>query len=405
MANLSLRSGELIELSGCQMPWEYLSSKALDVRFLFAAGYLENRRMIAGKRLVDLNCGTARLLRFIPHTFASYTANDVHQHPDSEAPGLRFLPVPDSGMPDQLSGEQIDALMIFGLANARVCKSAWESATSLDTVTTLVRRHHPQVLLLEASVEYERNFGVLKALTEDLDAYEIDHDLTIGSTGQSGHAQRRIVALHPKIMPYNAHRRRNEPIHQYYLRRAIECVSEYERPQVLKTDACNESHDYLPGPGGIALNLPQNAQTVLVEYDISVIKAARLKHPGLDLRQGDIRDLREFEDNCFDVVLDLSTLDHIQPRHVPAALRSYRRVLKPGGALLLVFWASLNQQLVVQGDNGEWSHGRQYYFDIDSIRNTLVALGFVLVSEDHVYVNGNEILDCIKCRLRTENGS
>src|SRR4029077_6042497 len=45
-----------------EMPWEYLSTKPLDVRFLFVAGYLEHRKMIMGKRLVDLNCGTARLL-------------------------------------------------------------------------------------------------------------------------------------------------------------------------------------------------------------------------------------------------------------------------------------------------------------------------------------------------------
>jgi len=112
------------------MPWEYLSSKPLDVRFLFAAGYLQCHRLIEGMQLVDLNCGTARLLHYIPHNFRSYTGNDIHQKPGIEVPQFKFWQLPDAEMPGRLRGEHIDVLMAFGLADARSCKSRWESGTS-----------------------------------------------------------------------------------------------------------------------------------------------------------------------------------------------------------------------------------------------------------------------------------
>lgn len=380
------------------MPWEYLSTKPLDARFLFVAGYLQHRDLIKGKRLVDLNCGTARLLHYIPHTFASYVANDIHQQPERFEPNLDFFSLADFEMVDRLRNEDLDVLMLFGTADARLCGSSWESRTSVDSFLSLVRHHSPGTLIIEGSLEYDRNFGAIGALLRELDPYEVEHDVTINAAGQGGHGTRRILALTPRARPYNAHRRLNESIHEYYLRRSIECVSEFKKPRVLKTDACNESHDNLPIPGGIALNLPQEATVTVLEWDAAVIAAARSAHPGLDLRQGDIRTLADLSSGAFDVVLDLSTLDHIQPRDVPRALASYRRVLRENGILLLVFWASVDAQVIAEGDAGEWSHGRQYFFEVDFVRSTLAALHFELISEDHVYVSGSEILDCIKCR-------
>src|SRR5688572_3959767 len=256
------------------MPWDYLSSKPLDVRFLFVAGYLQHRELIAGKRLVDLNCGTARLLRYIPHTFARYSANDIHQQPESGGPNLKFFPLADFEMADRLRDEDIDVLMLFGTTDGRLCSSSWESSTSLDSFLRLVRQHYPGALIIEGSAEYDRNFGAIGALLRELDAYEIDHDVSINTTGQDGHAKRRILALTPRSTPYNAHRRPSESIHDYYLRRSIECVAVFRNPRVLKTDACNESHDNLPIPGGIALNLPKKAAVVVVEWDATVAEAA-----------------------------------------------------------------------------------------------------------------------------------
>jgi SAM-dependent methyltransferase len=381
------------------MPWEYLSTKPLDARFLFVAGYLQHRHLIEGKRLVDLNCGTARLLRYIPHTFARYLANDIHQQPESVNSNLEFFPVADFEMVDRLGDEDVDVLMLFGIADARLCGSSWESRTSVDSFLSLVQRHHPATLIIEGSLEYDRNFGAIGEILSQLDPYQVDHDVTVGTTGHGGHGTRRILALTPRARPYNAHRRLSESIHDYYLRRSIECVSEFKKPRVLKTDACNESHDTLPIPGGIALNLPKEAEVMVMEWDETVIAAARSAHSELDLRQGDIRTLAGLPSGAFDVVLDLSTLDHIQPRDVPRALASYRRVLRENGILLLVFWASVDAHVVAEGDTGEWSHGRQYYFAVDLVRSTLAALQFELISEDHVYVSGSQILDCIKCRV------
>ena len=61
--------------------------------------------------------------------------------------------------------------------------------------------------------------------------------------------------------------------------------------------------------------------------------------PGIDIRQGDICNL-PYEQETFDIVLDLSTIDHVE--HYTAALDEYKRVLKPGGAALIVAWVDTN---------------------------------------------------------------
>lgn len=176
------------------MPWDYLNTTDLDARFLTAAGYLATG--VRGKHLVELNCGTARLLHYLPATFARYTANDIHQQPDSRPPGLRFFRVPDDEMPAKLLQRPVDILMCFGLADGRKADPEWESSTLSQTFRELAKSHKPALLLLEASCAYNRITRVLDRLLPKLDGYQTLHDVEICSKlTDFKHASRRLVIL------------------------------------------------------------------------------------------------------------------------------------------------------------------------------------------------------------------
>jgi len=93
----------------------------------------------------------------------------------------------------------------------------------------------------------------------------------------------------------------------------------------------------------------------------------------------------EFDGETFDVVLDLSTIDHVQPKETPVVLFEYHRVLRPGGLLFLVAWCSLDMAEVRFGDSGKYDHNAQYYLDLDRTRDLLYSL-FERINEEHIEV-------------------
>jgi SAM-dependent methyltransferase len=103
---------------------------------------------------------------------------------------------------------------------------------------------------------------------------------------------------------------------------------------ILKLDCHNEAEDQ-PPPSGIATMLQGNVTLLELAYN-TMMKAGR-KYPELNIWHGDIRRM-PFPAANFDVLLDLSTIDHIDSVEVPLALDEYKRVLKPGGDLVLVSW-------------------------------------------------------------------
>ncbi len=69
-----------------------------------------------------------------------------------------------------------------------------------------------------------------------------------------------------------------------------------------------------------------------VDVDAALVAAARLAHPDADVRLGDVAKL-DFPDAAFDLVLCHQLLHHLSAP--AAALAELRRVLAPGGVLLL----------------------------------------------------------------------
>ncbi len=102
--------------------------------------------------------------------------------------------------------------------------------------------------------------------------------------------------------------------------------------RALKTDLFDEATD----THGLVPELARTADH-LVGVDLSPVscRVARQRHPSLGACASDARSL-PFSDQAFDVVLSNSTLDHMESvDDIAMALVEIRRVLRPGGRLLL----------------------------------------------------------------------
>jgi SAM-dependent methyltransferase len=132
------------------MPWEYLRDPELDGRLLVVAGYLT--RWITGKTILDLDCGYAPLLKFLPRTFNEYVGNDT----DPEAiaflkenyPVGKWFECRDDELPKL---ERVDVLLCLGYG---AHLNRYESATLDETVMALVYEHYPEIIVLEVWTRY-----------------------------------------------------------------------------------------------------------------------------------------------------------------------------------------------------------------------------------------------------------
>lgn len=133
---------------------------------------------------------------------------------------------------------------------------------------------------------------------------------------------------------------------------------------VLKTDAHNESGIY-PVSLPIAPQLSVD-KCICLEYDDEVIARAMKWHwERTKIMKWDIRHLEGFENDTFDTIIDLSTIDHIAPKDVESVFKWYSRVLKKGWDILMVVWTGDPWDDVVVDSMvawTDWDSWNQYYF-------------------------------------------
>ncbi|MET0938598.1 MAG: class I SAM-dependent methyltransferase [Gaiellaceae bacterium] len=101
--------------------------------------------------------------------------------------------------------------------------------------------------------------------------------------------------------------------------------------RVLKTDLFEEAWG-----DGLARLLGQRFRRVdAVDVSRAVVDAAARRHTGVNVVCCDVRGL-PYENGTFDAVVSTSTLDHFEDvADIAAALRELRRVLAPGGTLIV----------------------------------------------------------------------
>jgi UDP-N-acetylmuramoyl-tripeptide--D-alanyl-D-alanine ligase len=103
------------------------------------------------------------------------------------------------------------------------------------------------------------------------------------------------------------------------------------RKRVLKTDLFEEAIG-----DGLSALLQQRAEHVVgIDVSTPVLRKARILHHEIDAVVGDVREF-PFSDNCFDLVVSTSTLDHFATyAELRESLRAIARLLAPGGELIL----------------------------------------------------------------------
>jgi len=132
------------------------------------------------------------------------------------------------------------------------------------------------------------------------------------------------------------------------------------------------------GPGMIAAWLQDHcALTDLLGVDLSpnFVEEARKLHPCIKFQQGDMLAL-DFPDDSWAGVAAFYSLIHIPRERVVEALKEIKRVLKPGGLLLLTFHIG-NEALHVEEFLGQPVNMDFLYFKTREMEGYLREAGYV----------------------------
>jgi hypothetical protein len=134
------------------MAWEYLLTNQHDARAMLIAGYLAEK--IAGKTIVDLDCGHAPLLKYLPKTFKRYYGNDTLKERLPTYPGALFLPITDE---EFVNGdfESVDVLVVMGMGGYELTKEKLESSTLTASILSMTLKYKPEIVIIECIKEFE----------------------------------------------------------------------------------------------------------------------------------------------------------------------------------------------------------------------------------------------------------
>ncbi|HEY2671043.1 MAG TPA: class I SAM-dependent methyltransferase [Rugosimonospora sp.] len=106
------------------------------------------------------------------------------------------------------------------------------------------------------------------------------------------------------------------------------------------------------GPGLVTAHLRElGVDAGGIDLSPAMIEVARREHPGVRFEVGSMTDLNLADDSLAGL-LAWFTLIHVPDDEVPAAFAQFRRVLRPGGTLLLGFYVGEGSRLKTQGYGG-----------------------------------------------------
>jgi len=187
--------GFIYSILARKLPWLHLQTDSLDARYLIAAGYLANK--VSGKYIIDLNCGTARLLKYIPHTFALYYGNDILIDIFPNYKNVLFEKIIDQEVVNKYN-KKLDILLVFGYASGHLAKNKWESETLDQSTRDLIKKFEPEIIILDSSYDYEIRFATLKNLIgyiQAIDGYKIVHSIKLSPINNTELAERIVYIL------------------------------------------------------------------------------------------------------------------------------------------------------------------------------------------------------------------
>jgi len=142
------------------------------------------------------------------------------------------------------------------------------------------------------------------------------------------------------------------------------------------------------GPGHITALLHElGVDAFGIDLSPAMIDLARRDHPGLRFEVGSMTDLR-LADASVAGLLAFWSLIHIPDETVPSVFGHFRRVLRPGGPLLLGFHVGDVSRLQTKGYGGHPMNVRSHRRQPDQVAAWLRDAGFtieaqVLLNPDH----------------------
>ncbi|MFF2042384.1 class I SAM-dependent methyltransferase [Kitasatospora sp. NPDC058170] len=131
------------------------------------------------------------------------------------------------------------------------------------------------------------------------------------------------------------------------------------------------------GPGHVAGWLAERGVRVVgIDLSPAMVGIARREHPGVEFRQGDLLDLPA-ADGEFGAAVALYSVIHLEPAELRPAFAQMRRVLRPGGCLLLAFHLGTE----VRHLDEWWGHQVEvdfHFLESEAVAGLLTDAGFTV---------------------------
>lgn len=129
------------------------------------------------------------------------------------------------------------------------------------------------------------------------------------------------------------------------------------------------------GPGHIARYLhEQGVDAFGIDLAPNMIEQAKRMNPGIDFKQGNMYAL-EVDDGAWAGIAAFYSIIHIPRERVTAVLKEFKRVLRPGGQLLLAFHLG-NETIHLDDWWGQRVSVDTFYFRSDEMQGYLRSSGF-----------------------------
>jgi SAM-dependent methyltransferase len=135
------------------------------------------------------------------------------------------------------------------------------------------------------------------------------------------------------------------------------------------------------GPGRLTAHLRDIGLDAFgIDLSPRMIEVARRDHPGVRFEVGSMTDL-DLADRSLTGLLSWFSLIHVPDDAVPAILAEFRRVLRPGGPLLLGFHAGEGSRLKTEGYGGHPMNVHVHRRTTATVAGWLEEAGFTVEAE------------------------
>lgn len=129
------------------MTWEYLEQQNFDKRFEIIVQFLKGKTK--DKVIVDLDCGSAKLCKFLEPDWLTYVGNDIDEKyirmaKEHNVPKTSFYLKSDEHV-----DECTDILIVMGYGGQEITHAEEESKTLNSSIKRIVEKHQPEIVILE----------------------------------------------------------------------------------------------------------------------------------------------------------------------------------------------------------------------------------------------------------------